>query len=109
MLEYPSFEKIIDHRGLRIVMVKGVPSPWGQAAKTIFEIKGLDYVAAPWLGGEPNENIVAWGGEGRASVGIVVYSSLPQLSRPGLRRRESAGWAANMDITKLPRKPPVNA
>ena len=51
MLEYRSFEEIKDHPGLRIVMVKGVPSPWGQAAKTIFEIKGLDYVAAPWLGG----------------------------------------------------------
>jgi hypothetical protein len=47
MLQYRSFEEIIDHPGLRIVMVKGVPSPWGQAAKTIFEIKGLDYVAAP--------------------------------------------------------------
>ena len=45
MLQYRSFEEIIDHPGLRIVLVKGMPSPWGQAAKTIFEIKGLDYVA----------------------------------------------------------------
>ena len=44
MLEYRSFEEIIDHPGLRIVLVKGMPSPWGQAAKTIFEIKGLEYV-----------------------------------------------------------------
>src|SRR5258708_32441770 len=60
MLEYRSFSEIVDHPGLRIVLVKGVPSPWGQAAKTIFEIKGLDYVAAPWLGGEPNDSIAAW-------------------------------------------------
>jgi glutathione S-transferase len=79
MLEYRSFEEIIDHPGLRIVMVKGVPSPWGQAAKTIFEIKGLDYVAAPWLGGEPNENIVAWGGE--ASAPIVAWASERPIHR----------------------------
>ncbi len=47
MLQYRSFEEIVAHPGLRIVLVKGVPSPWGQAAKTIFEIKGLEYVAAP--------------------------------------------------------------
>ena len=40
MLQYHRFEEIIDHPGLRIVLVKGMPSPWGQAAKTIFEIKG---------------------------------------------------------------------
>ena len=79
MLEYRSFEEIIDHPGLRIVLVRGVPSPWSQAAKTIFEIKGLDYVAAPWLGGEPNENIVAWGGE--ASAPVVAWASERPIHR----------------------------
>jgi glutathione S-transferase len=60
-------------------MVKGVPSPWGQAAKAIFEIKGLDYVAAPWLGGEPNANIVAWAGE--ASAPIVAWASEKPVHR----------------------------
>jgi len=32
MLQYHSFNKIIDHPGLRIVLVKGLPSPWGPAA-----------------------------------------------------------------------------
>lgn len=72
MLEYRRFEEIADHPGLRIVLVKGMPSPWGQAAKTLFEIKGLEYVAAPWQPGEPNENIVAWGGE--ASAPLVAWS-----------------------------------
>ena len=38
MLQYLSLEEIVDHPGLRIVLVRGVPSPWSQAAKTIFEI-----------------------------------------------------------------------
>src|SRR5579862_470431 len=79
MLQYRSFEEIKDHPGLRIVMVKGVPSPWGQAAKTIFEIKGLDYVAAPWLGGEPNENIAAW--SGATSAPIVAWGNEKPINR----------------------------
>jgi glutathione S-transferase len=79
MLQYLSFKEIVEHPGLRIVLVKGMPSPWGQAAKTIFEIKGLDYVAAPWVGGEPNEDIVAWGGE--ASAPVVAWASEKPIHR----------------------------
>ena len=60
MLTYLSPAEIIRHEGLRIVLVQGMPSPWGQAAKTIFEIKGLDYVAAPLAVGGTNDEIVAW-------------------------------------------------
>lgn len=79
MLEYRTFEEIVNHPGLRIVLVRGVPSPWGQAAKTIFEIKGLDYVAAPWQGGEPNDNIVTWGGE--TSAPIVAWAKEKPINR----------------------------
>jgi glutathione S-transferase len=79
MLQYRSFQEIIEHPGLRIVSVKGVPSPWGQAAKTIFEVKGLDYVAAPWMAGEPNAEIVAWGGE--TSAPIVAWAKEKPVHR----------------------------
>src|SRR5271170_6636 len=79
MLEYRSLKEIIGHPGLRIVLVKGMPSPWGQAAKTIFEIKGLDYVAAPWMPGEANEDVVAWGAE--ASGPIVAWAKEKPIHR----------------------------
>jgi glutathione S-transferase len=79
MLEYRSFKEIAEHPGLRIVLVKGLPSPWGQSAKTIFEIKGLEYVAAPWLPGEANADIVAWGGE--ASAPIVAWAGEKPINR----------------------------
>ena len=78
MLEYRTFKEIVDQPGLRIVLVQG-PSPWGQAAKTIFEIKGLDYIAAPWAAGEPNTDIVAWGGE--ASAPIVAWAKEKPIHR----------------------------
>lgn len=61
MLEYRNFEDIMNHPGLRIVLVRGMPSPWGQAAKTFFELKGLEYVAAPWESFEANDAIRNWG------------------------------------------------
>jgi glutathione S-transferase len=79
VLQYRSFEEVRNHPGLRIVLVKGVPSPWGQAAKTIFEVKGLEYVAAPWIGGEANAEIVAWGGE--ASAPIVAWAQKKPVNR----------------------------
>jgi glutathione S-transferase len=79
VLQYHSFEEIIDDPGLRIVLVKGMPSPWGQAAKTIFEIKGLEYLAAPWQAGQPNGDIVAWGGE--ASAPIVAWAKEKPIHR----------------------------
>jgi glutathione S-transferase len=68
MITYLGPAEAIGHAGLRIVLVRGVPSPWGQAAKTIFEIKGLDYVAAPLEIGGTNAEIVAWSGQNSAPV-----------------------------------------
>jgi hypothetical protein len=79
MLEYRSLKEIIAHPGLRIVLVKGMPSPWGQAAKTIFEVKGLDYAAGPWMPGEANEDVIAWGGE--ASGPIVAWAGEKPIHR----------------------------
>src|SRR5882757_861675 len=73
MLRYHTFEEVKADRGLRIVLVQGMPSPWGQAAKTIFEVKGIEYMAAPWLAFVPNEEIAAWGGE--ASAPIVAWAN----------------------------------
>ena len=79
MLQYKSFQEIIDHPGLRIVLVQGMPSPWGQAAKTIFEVKGLEYVAAPWVVFHPNLDIVKWGGE--PSAPVVAWAQEKPISR----------------------------
>jgi glutathione S-transferase len=43
--EYVSVEEAMHGPGLRMVVVGGVPSPWGEAAKGIFHVKGLDWTA----------------------------------------------------------------
>lgn len=68
MFTYLSPAEAIARKGLRIVLVRGMPSPWAQAAKTIFEIKGLGYAAAPLELAGTNEEIVAWSGQNSAPV-----------------------------------------
>ena len=43
--QYVSLEEAIRRRGLRMVVVGQVPSPWGEAAKGILHIKGIEWVA----------------------------------------------------------------
>lgn len=43
--EYVSVEEAIGRDGLRMVVVGGVPSPWGEAAKGISHIKRIEWVA----------------------------------------------------------------
>jgi hypothetical protein len=43
--QYLSIEEAIGRRGLRMVVVGGVPSPWGEAAKGILHVKGIDWAA----------------------------------------------------------------
>ena len=52
--------------GLRLVLTAGVPGPWGEAAKAIFHVKGLDCPRIAQFGGQPNTELVAWTGEKNA-------------------------------------------
>ena len=67
-MQYVSPAEVIGNSGLRIVLVKGAPSPWGQAAKAMMEYKGLAYTAAPWQSGGANEEIATWSGANSAPV-----------------------------------------
>jgi glutathione S-transferase len=59
--KFVSVEEAIDSPGLRMVVVGGIPSPWGEAAKGILHVKNLDWKAvrldyddkklAEWAGG----------------------------------------------------------
>lgn len=44
-VEYVDFEKARDASGLRMVVVTGVPSPWGEAAKGILHLKQIPWKA----------------------------------------------------------------
>ena len=45
-MKYTSIDDAINANGLRLVIVKDMPSAWGVAAKAMMDYKGLDYLLA---------------------------------------------------------------
>lgn len=76
---YVSVEEAIPHAGLRMVVVGGVPSPWGEAAKGILHIKRLDWVAVRLA--YDSEPLKEWAGQRNGPV--AVYND----------ERPRHGWA----------------
>ena len=66
--EYVSVEEAIARPGLRMVVVGKVPSPWGEAAKNIFFLKGIDFAAVRLV--YDSEALKSWAGQLNGPVAI---------------------------------------
>jgi glutathione S-transferase len=78
-VEYVSVEDAIARRGLRMVVVAKVPSPWGEAAKGFFHLKRIDFVAVRLV--YDHEPLKQWAGQ--LSGPVAIYDDEPPRS----------GWA----------------
>ena len=77
--EYIAVEEAIERPGLRMVVVGGVPSPWGEAAKGILHVKKIEWCAVR-LDYE-SEALKGWAGQ--RSGPVAIYE----------KERPRAGWA----------------
>lgn len=66
--EYVTVEQAISARGLRMVVVGNVPSPWGEAAKGIFHIKRIPFVAVRLV--YDNDAFKTWAGQLNGPVAV---------------------------------------
>jgi glutathione S-transferase len=78
-VRFVSVEEAVARPGLRMVVVGKVPSPWGEAAKGFFHIKGLEFVAVRLAYDDPA--LKKWAGQ--LSGPVVFHDSEPPRS----------GWA----------------
>jgi glutathione S-transferase len=69
-MDYISVAEAIDAPGLRLVLTAGVPGPWGEAAKSILQLKQLPFTAVRQTGGAENADLQAWTGQNSAPVAI---------------------------------------
>lgn len=76
-MEYASIAEARDASGLRLVLTAGVPGPWGESAKAIFDHKGLEYLPVAQIGGDLNQELLDWTGQNSAPV--AVYDKLPPV------------------------------
>ena len=61
--------------GLRMACLRGVPSPWTEAAKGIFHVKRLPCVYAAQSEDEPDGALAAWAGD--VGVPVVAHENEP--------------------------------
>lgn len=67
--EYLSVDDAIQRKGLRMVVVGNVPSPWGEAAKGIFHIKRIPFAAVRLV--YDNDALKKWAGQLSGPVAIL--------------------------------------
>jgi glutathione S-transferase len=71
MGRYISIAEARQARGLRLVCLRGVPSPWTEAARSIFHVKGLSCQYAARGADEPEDAVALWAGD--SSVPVVAW------------------------------------
>jgi glutathione S-transferase len=77
--QYVSVDEAIKRGGVRMVVVGGVPSPWGEAAKGILHVKNIEWAAVRLV--YDSEPLKEWAGQ--RSGPILMYND----------ERPRAGWA----------------
>lgn len=75
-VEYVDFEEARGRDGLRMVVVTGVPSPWGEAAKGILHVKQIPWIAVRLDQG--NAAMAEW--TGSRSGPVAMYQDEPARS-----------------------------
>lgn len=78
-IQYIGVDEARERKGLRMVVVGGVPSPWGEAAKGILHIKGIEWAAVRLA--YDSEALKEWAGQ--RSGPVAIYES----------ERPRSGWA----------------
>ena len=77
--QYIGVEEAKPRNGLRMVVVGNVPSPWGEAAKGILHVKGIEWAAVRLA--YDSESLRQWAGQ--LSCPVAIYDNDPPR----------AGWA----------------
>lgn len=67
-MKYTSVERARRMPGLRLVLTRDVPGPWGEAAKYFLAAKRLDYTPVEQVGGAENAALREWTGQTSAPV-----------------------------------------
>jgi glutathione S-transferase len=74
--------------GLRLVLVRGVPSPWGEAAKAILQVKKLPFARVAQQPGGANAELLAW--TDQTSAPVAAYEAEPPRT----------GWAEILHLAE---------
>jgi glutathione S-transferase len=74
-VEFVDLETARTARGLRLVVPGLIPSPWSEAAKALFHVKRIPFVAVRYRRDRDRETLAAW--TGARNVPVVVNDDEP--------------------------------
>lgn len=77
-MEYLPVAEARRRSGLRLVLTAHVPAPWGEAAKAIFRLRNVPFVAVEQIVLQPNDALREWTGHRNAP--LAIYEDEPALS-----------------------------
>ena len=80
--QYVSVDEAIKRSGVRMVVVGGVPSPWGEAAKGILHVKNIEWAAVRLV--YDSEPLKEW--TGQRSVRARDYDDIAASAASAARR-----------------------
>lgn len=69
-MEYVKVEDARNKPGLRLALTMGVPGPWSQSAKYVFEYKSIPFLAVGQKGAQDNPELFEWIGHRNAPVAV---------------------------------------
>lgn len=75
MSRFVSIREARELPGLRMAGLRGIPSPWTEAAKGIFHVKGLECQYAAQAEDDEKQAIAAWAGD--SSIPVVAFEKEP--------------------------------
>ncbi|MGB0637530.1 MAG: hypothetical protein ACPGN6_08995 [Gammaproteobacteria bacterium] len=78
-MKYATMDEIIESDGLRLVIVKDMPSAWGVAVKAMLEHKGLDFLMGHQIAMSENPKLLAWSGTNSGPV--VAWNDEAPINR----------------------------
>ena len=108
-VQYVDFEDARERGGLRMVVVPGVPSPWGEAAKGILHVKQIPWVAVKL--DQANAALIEWSGQRSGPVAIyddeaprggwaeILLLAERQAPKPALLPSDAADRALVMGLS----------
>ncbi|MDP6829492.1 MAG: glutathione binding-like protein [Alphaproteobacteria bacterium] len=77
-MDYAYVNDAKDQLGLRLALTMGVPGPWSQAAKYLFQYKNYPFIAVGQKGAQENPELFAWTGHRNAPV-AVYEDEMPRV------------------------------
>ncbi len=78
-IQYHTVAEARSVSGLRLALTAGSPGPWGESAKGVLHVKGLDYVPVLQESMGENLELLAWTGHRNAPV-IMVDGEAPKTT-----------------------------